>query len=206
MATMKAPAPKAKKKARPMGMRSTAPRMQGPISGGAGGGFTQQPGPGMSAPPQAAQLPFMAGGAPTRGPMPLPPSAAQRPAPPMMAPPMMPGGPMAGQLPFNPGGGGFQRPQSPTGPPMGPPPMMGGGFGGPPRGIPPGAGGMGRFGAGPNMMGSIGPPPVEGAGAPVAPGDGIPINPQRTDFSGLPASAALQRAKAARMGGGQPQF
>jgi hypothetical protein len=172
-----------------MGMGSVRPRMQGPISGGAGGGMAPQ-GP-------------MRGGAswapPSRGPMPLPPSAAPRPGQ-LPAPPMMPGG------------GNFTRPQPPAGPPMGmPPPMMGGGFA-PPRGIPggemPGDMGMpgvpdfanrmqvqraagvfdkpqpmgpdpraaalaqiqGRMGAMPNkqaMMGSIGqPPPVANSPAP----------------------------------------
>ena len=182
------PAPK--KKAKPMGMRSTAPRMQGPISGGAGGGFTQQPGPGVSAPMAPMGPPPMMG-PPQRGPMPMPPSAAQRPAPPMMGAPMRPGPPMGMPpqgRPFQ--GGGFAPPGQPPagGPPMGPPPMMDAGMARNMAGF-----GGGRFGVKPGMN-SIGAPPL--ANSP-APGQ----MPQKQ----MPDLQALQQMMAAR-GGGQPQF
>jgi len=134
--------PAAKKKV--MGMRSTQPRMQGPISGGAGGGFAQQPGPGMSggrlpilpgmnpnayADGPAGGKPFQGGGfaPPGRGPMPLPPSAAPR-----------PGMPPMGNYPRPGAGGGFAPPGLP---PAGGPGMGGdiasGDMGLPPQGFNP---------------------------------------------------------------------
>jgi hypothetical protein len=113
----------------PMGMGSVKPQMQGPISGGAGGGRAapswMPPPPGSPGAPQLNLQPFVGGPSqgrpamPSRGSMPLPPSAAPRPAPGGWAGKAMP------QMPF---GGAIQRPQPPAGgAPMAPPPMMGGG-------------------------------------------------------------------------------
>jgi len=156
-----------KAKRRSMGMGSVRPQMQGPISGGAGGGMAP----------------------PSRGSMPLPPSAAPRPIMPGQGRPSFGGGGFA--PPMMPGGGNFTRPQPPAGGPMMPPPMMGGGIEAPQPIVDRGFPQRGQMPGMPPMMGSIAQPAPQGM-----PPQGLPPGRQAPDMQ-----ARLQQLMAARGGG-----